>query len=193
MHKSFFISTITTLFLNAATNANASPCDNYKYNSSPLPHLQAGSIPNDELDQYLNDSQYSHGIKFEIEPSEDELRVDIVSYPPEAQLAAGLFMLLQIGRLAEEDFKRIVLIENGEEIFSFDGSAVRKNGCQALWGTSAAGSPMMLLVDVMAYAKDTEDNPLIPRYTGNWLTDMTVALEAFNTKIAPLWIFSAAE
>ncbi|OJI94523.1 hypothetical protein LY10_03475 [Planktotalea frisia] len=190
MLKYYFIA---TTLLTAATNAHANQCDNYKYNSSPLPHLQASSVPNDELGQHLNASQYSHGIKFDIEPIEDDLWVDIVSYPPETQLAAGLFMLLQIGRLAEQDFKHLVLIENSEKVFSFDGLAIRRNGCKALWGTSAAGSPMMLLVDVMTYARDAEDNLLIPRYTGNWLTDMTIALETFNTSIAPEWIFSASE
>ena len=184
---------ITMIFLTAATNAHANQCNNYKYNPSSLPHLQANSVPNDELGQHLNASQYSHGIKFDIESNEDNLWVDIVSYPPETQLAAGLFMLLQIGRLAEEDFNHLVLIDNSEKLFSFDGSAIRRNGCQALWGTSAAGSPMMLLVDVMAYARDAEDNLLIPRYTGNWLTNMTTALETFNTSIAPEWIFSVAE
>ncbi|QMU59032.1 MAG: hypothetical protein GKR98_13025 [Boseongicola sp.] len=174
------------------TTAHANPCEPHSYRPSSDPHLAAGSVPNTSLDQHLNLSQYAHGIQFDIEQDGGDLRVDIIGYPAEAQLAAGLFMLLQISRLAQDDFERLVLVEEGEEIFSLDGQIARRNGCQALWGVSTAGSPLPLFVDIMGAVKDAEGHVLIPRYSGNWLSDMNIALEAFNEAIAPEWIFSAA-
>ena len=190
MFKNFFAIARTSVF---TTPAHANPCEPYTYQPSFAPHLEAGSVPKNELDEHLNASRFAHSIQFDIEQDGGDLRVDIIGYPAEAQLAAGLFMVLQVARLAQDDFERLVLVEEGKEIFAFDGQIARENGCQAVWGISTAGSPLPLFVDIMGAAKDAEGNALIPRYTGNWLSDMNIALEAFNEVIAPEWIFSASK
>jgi hypothetical protein len=189
MFRNFLVAALVS---SLASSADANPCETFKYQPSSSPHLKAGSVQNNELDQHLNASKYAHGIQFDIEQNGDDLRVDLIAYPKEVQLVAGLFMLLQVARLAQDDFERLVLVDQGEAIFSFDGRTARKNGCQALWGVSAAGSPLPLLVDMMGAAQDADGIALIPKYTGSWLSDMNIALEAFNTLIAPNWIYSTA-
>jgi len=173
--------------------AIANPCDGLRYQKSSAAHLEAGSVSNNKLDDHFNATRYSHGIKSDIKQIDGNLRIDIVSFPGDSQLAAGLFFILQVTRLAQDDFERVVLVEQGKEVFSFDGMVARENGCQALWGVSTAGSPLPLFVDIMGSAKDADGNALISTYTGNWLSDMNLALEAFNSEIAPAWIFNAAE
>lgn len=175
------------------TEAVANPCEGLRYQQSFADHLEAGSVSNNDLDDHLNTTQYSHGIQSNIEQRGSDLRIEIISFPGETQLAAGLFLILQAARLAQDNFERVVLVEQGQEKFSFDGKVARENGCQALWGVSTAGSPMPLFVDIMGAAIDADGNALVSSYTGLWLSDMNIALEAFNGKIAPAWIYSAAQ
>lgn len=181
------------LVLAFPTSLFANPCEKTKYVRSSAAHLAAGSIPNDELGRHLNASNYTHGIQFDIQQVGADLRVDIIHFPQQTQLAAGLFALLQVSRLAANDFDRLVLVDDDKELFAFVGTVARENGCQTLWGVNVEGSPMPLLVGIMSAAKDLENDALLVQYSGRWLEDMNIAVGTFNEVIAPKWLFSAAD
>lgn len=181
------------LVLAFPTSLLANPCEKTKFIGSSAAHLAAGSIPNNELGDHLNASIYTHGIQFDIRQAGEDLQVDIIEFPQETQLAAGLFALLQVSRLAASEFDRLVLVDGDIELFSFAGNVARENGCQTLWGVNVEGSPMPLLVGIMSAAKDLENDALLVQYSGRWLADMNTAIGTFNEVIAPKWIYSAAK
>ncbi len=101
-------------------------------------------------------------------------------------------ILLQVSRLAKEDFERLVLTEDGEAIYFLDADTAREAGCQASWGVpSTHGSPLPLFVLLMGNMKSIDGKPVVKRYTGSWLRDMNIALEAYNVSVAADWIHSA--
>lgn len=172
--------------------AAADPCEGGPYAQSDASHLEPGSIPADELASVLNSWNYSHGIQFDISLVGEQLRVDITEFPSGTQLVAGLFSLLQISRLVEEEFGMLVLMDQGRGLFAVRGSEARVNGCRTLWGVATGGTPVPPMVGIMQNFVNADSQRITPIYSGAFISDVNRALDTFNQVIAPEWIHSAA-
>lgn len=190
MIKFLALAIISLLFTKAA---GADPCIDGDYTRSSEAHLKPGSIPIAQLASHLNSSPYTHGIKVSAIEDRGDLLLDIIDYPGDTPIAAGLMIILQVGRLMEESPTEIFLVDGSTRLYSFDGAVVRTNGCRSIWGTSGSGSPLPMFVDLMGNVSDMEGREVVPSYSGSWLTNMNTALEAFNEEIAPDWIFPVLE
>jgi hypothetical protein len=180
------------LSIGFGTSAAADPCEGGPYAVSGAPHLEPGSIPVAELAGVLNTWSYSQGIQFDISLVGEQLRVDITEFPPDTQLVAGLFSLLQISRLVQEDFGQLVLVDGDRGLFAFRGSEARLNGCRTLWGVEANGAVVPPMVGIMQNVVNADSQRITPAYTGAFISDVNRALDTFNQVIAPAWLYSSA-
>ena len=182
---------IAVCMISAGTIGSANPCIGGPYVPSAAPHLAPGSVPSDQLAEHLHSWDYSHGIQFDISLVGEQLRVDIIDFPGETRLVAGLFAILQISRLVEEDFGMLVLMDEGRGRFAFRGSEARTQGCRTLWGVDTTGTAIPMFIDIMRNVVDSDSQRITPAYTGYFLADINRALDTFNQVIAPEWIYSS--
>ncbi len=108
--------------------------------------------------------------------------------------AAALRFVFMIGRLSDESYDRLVLMDEGEPLFYISEPDLRSVGCRFIWRRQGGENPIALMRDFYSnlYFFGT-DQPVVRGLNGSLLGDTQRILQANNEVVLPSWIVSAIE
>lgn len=175
-----------------ALEAHATDCDNWPQFSSTEAYLEPLSVNAGDMGDHMNNWEWSDGVQFSTELRDEELWLDILSFPGEASAAVAGRTIMQIGRLASEDFDRLVLADDGTGLFLIEKPDLRRIGCQFIWGREGGQNPIALIRDMYrSLAHYPSGAPLSTAFTGSLMGDTSLALKLNNEVLIPKWAVSA--
>lgn len=175
-------------------SSHATDCSRWSRFSSNEAYLQPLSVPASEIDDHLNGSMDLEGIEIAVDLDDDDLRLDVLSYPGDVTAVAALRVVFMIGRLTDESYDRLVLIDEGEPLFYISEADLRSVGCRFIWRRQGGENPIALMRDFYSdlHFFDT-DLPVVRGLSGSLLGDTQRVLQANNEVVLPAWIVSAIE
>lgn len=99
-----------------------------------------------------------------------------------------------IGRLSDESFERLVLVDGDQSLFYISEADLRSVGCRFIWRRQAGENPIALMRDFYSNLRDYDtDRPVVVGMNGSLLGDTQRVLTANNEVVLPAWIVSAIE
>ncbi|AXI54780.1 hypothetical protein C1J05_09970 [Sulfitobacter sp. JL08] len=187
------ISAISSIILLvSAGQMHATDCEQWPQFSSTEDYLEPLSVKADEIGEHMNRWQWSDGVQFSTEMRGDELWLDILAFPGDSTAAAAGRAIMQTGRLASEDFDRLVLADKGVGIFSIEEPKLRAIGCQFIWGREGGQNPIALIRDMYkSMVHYPSGEPLSTAFNGSLFGDTNLAISLNNEMLIPNWVLSA--
>jgi hypothetical protein len=164
-------------------------CSNWSSFSSHEAYLEPLSVPAGEIGAHLTASPWTGGVKFHSELREGDLWLDIMEFPGATSAAVAPSVVMQVGRLADDGFGRLVLAHEGQGLFAIERAALRDIGCQFIWGREGGENPialMRVLYRKMTYFETGQ--PISTRFSGHLLGDTSLALNINNEIVLPAWV-----
>lgn len=178
----------------ASTSASATDCRAWSRFDSSEAYLEPLSVPAGDIGEHLSASQWSRGITFTSVMKGDELWVDITSFPGETTAAAAPAAIMQIGRLADDSFKTLVLSDGEKGLFAIDEPDIRAVGCKFIWGRQGGENPVALLRDLYPPMRWYETGaPITTAWNGSLLGDSQLAMRIGTEVLIPKWVMSAVD
>ncbi|MEY8802147.1 hypothetical protein AB9K35_17860 [Leisingera sp. XS_AS12] len=178
--------------LATASPALATGCDAWPQFASSAPYLEPLSVPAKDIGGHLNGWEWSDGMQFASRLHGSELWLDITQFPGNATAAAASRSVMQLGRIADEDFATLVLAEGDAGLFSISEPELRAIGCQFIWGKEGGQNPIALMRDLYKALRHYESGaPLSTGFNGSLLGDTNLALQLNNKIVLPQWAMSA--
>lgn len=172
----------------------ATDCSRWPQFSSREPHLQPLSIPAAQIDVYLNGSPDMEGIEISANLIGRDLYVDVLHYPRTVTVAAALRVVFMIGRLSNESFDRLVLVDGDQALFYIAEPALRSVGCKFIWRQQGGENPIALMRDFYSALRHHDtDRVVVVGLNGSLLQDTQRVLQANNEVVLPAWIVSAID
>jgi hypothetical protein len=181
---------ITSFFALIGFDAAAqSNCSAWSRFSSSEDYLEPLSVEPEKIGPHLTASEYSQGVVLTSELRDDELWVDVVSFPGSTSAAVAPSLIMRIGRLANNDFEGLVLAHEGQGLFRIEREDLRKIGCQFIWGREGGENPIALMRDLYkALTYYDSGAPLSRAFNGNLLGDTGLTMRLNNEVVLPAWI-----
>lgn len=169
--------------------ASANQCST-PYFAGTLPEHEVASVKVSQLGEFLGSFPTAEGVKFDIDVRPEELWVDVVEYPGDVTVAAASRILFIIGRVADGEFGKLVLADEGEGIYQISEADIRAIGCQFVWGVEGRGQNAIALVRQLADNLEYygTGQRVGRRFTGAPLGDTMAALDVLNNFINPNWV-----
>ena len=174
--------------------SHATDCSRWSRFPSNEAYLQPLSVSAAEIDGHLNGSMDLEGIEIAVDLDGGDLLLDVLSYPGDLTAAAALRVVFMIGRLSDESYDRLVLIDKGEHLFYINEPDLRSVGCRFIWRRQGGENPIALMRDFYSDLRffDT-DQPVVRGLSGSLLGDTQRVLQANNEVVLPAWIVSALD
>jgi hypothetical protein len=174
--------------------SHATDCSRWSRFPSNEAYLQPLSVSAAEIDGHLNGSMDLEGIEIAVDLDGGDLLLDVLSYPGDLTAAAALRVVFMIGRLSDESYDRLVLIDKGEHLFYINEPDLRSVGCRFIWRRQGGENPIALMRDFYSDLRffDT-DQPVVRGLSGSLLGDTQRVLQANNEVVLPAWIVSAID
>lgn len=168
----------------ATASLPAFGCDEYTTRASGAEHLQPVSVQASLLADTLNASPYSTGIRFAASIEGSDLLLEITDYPKQAPEVGTIRALMQIGRIVDDGFERMVLVEDEKPLFTVTREELRKVGCRFNWPNNTGDNPLLLMGEMVASLRraDTGEK-LFSGSSAPTYEAVTIVLEEIN----PLW------
>ncbi|MBF9060723.1 hypothetical protein HKCCSP123_16200 [Rhodobacterales bacterium HKCCSP123] len=178
----------------APSVSQATDCSRWPQFASNEAYLQPLSIEAANTDDHLNGSNDLEGIIIAADLEGRDLQLDVLHYPGDVTAAAALRVIFMIGRLSDESYDRLVLIDEGERLFYIAEPDLRSVGCRFIWRRQAGENPIALMRDFYSnlYFVET-DQAVVRGLNGSLLGDTQRVLQANNEVVLPAWILSAIE
>lgn len=191
--RALFVPAVLALLL-APSASQATDCSRWPRFASSEAYLQPLSMPASDIDEHLNRSVDLEGIEIAAELVDRDLQLDVLYYPGGVTAAAALRVVFMIGRLSDESYDRLVLVDEGELLFYISEPDLRSVGCRFIWRRQAGENPIALMRDFYSnlYFFET-DQPVVRGLNGSLLGDTQRVLQANNEVVLPAWIVSAIE
>ncbi|MCW3782974.1 hypothetical protein [Defluviimonas salinarum] len=156
--------------------------------------LTAFAVPAAGLDAFMNASPMANGMKFRSELRDRDLWLDVVEFPSDTSGLAGAVSLMAIGRVAADEFDRLILADGEEGVFEIANGDLRAVGCRFLWGQETEEAPFAQIVELFQGLRSYEGHARVtPELSGNLMHDMTVTLETHNGPFVDGWLRSAVK
>ncbi|SIN82759.1 hypothetical protein SAMN05444002_0818 [Vannielia litorea] len=169
-------------------------CTKWPEFTAPEPYLKPQSVSMNQIQNYLNASESSEGVIFDVERKGRELWLDIVYVPADATVIVGVRSIFQIGRLIDGDFDSIVFSDDGQGLYALPEPMLRELGCQFIWGREGGQNPIYLIRVFFQNLRDFENGKLaVSGFNGSLLGDTGRAMSYHNEVFAPKWILTALE
>jgi hypothetical protein len=185
---------VLTLFtaLIAPVVSHATDCSRWPRFASNAAYLQPLSVSAAEIDDHLNGSTDLEGIEIAVNLNGHDLQLDVLSFPGDVTAAAALRVIFMIGRLSDESYDRLVLIDEEVPLFYISEADLRSVGCRFIWRQQRGENPNALMRDFYSnlYFHET-DQPVVRGLNGSLLGDTQRVLQANNEVMLPAWIVSA--
>jgi hypothetical protein len=179
-----FRALLGTILPLAAACTSVEACDGYVTRHSTAAHLQPKAISADLLADALNSTSYSTGIRFASSRDGSKILLDITHFPTEAPEMGTIRALMQIGRLVDDDFEDLVLVDEATPLFLVSRAELRKVGCRFNWPNNTGEDPIMLMREMVSSLRRAGDDERL--VTGSSaLTNQAVAIVL--NEINPLW------
>lgn len=168
----------------AVASMPALACDGYATRVSSADHLQPKSVQANLLADALNASPYSTSIRFASSVEGGDLLLDIISYPQQESEVGTIRALMQIGRLVDDGFERLVLVDGDRPLFVVSRAELRQVGCRFNWPNNTGENPLLLMGEMVASLRraDTGEG-LVVRSSVPTTQVVGVVLNEIN----PLW------
>lgn len=168
----------------AVASVPALACDGYATRVSSENHLQPKSVQVGRLADALNASPYSSGIQFASSIKRGDLLLDITSYPQQAPELGTIRALMQIGRLVDDGFEQLVLVDNGRPLFTVSREKLRQVGCRFNWSKNTGDNPLLLMTEMVASLRRANTGEVL--VAGSSAAPHQVVAIVLN-EINPLW------
>jgi len=176
----------------SATSAEATSCSSWPQFSSTEGYLEPLSVPAGKIGDHLSASPHMDELKFTSELRDTELWLDIVDLPGEATAAAVPRAIMMTGRLTDDSFDTLVLMDQGQGIFALSEPDLRAIGCQFIWGREGGQNPIALMRDLYRSMTDYPTGlPLSTAFNGSLMGDTMLAVRLNNEQLVPKWALSA--
>lgn len=174
--------------------SHATDCSRWSRSQSNEAYLQPLSVSAAEIDGHLNGSMDLEGIEIAVDLDGGDLLLDVLSYPGDLTAAAALRVVFMIGRLSDDSYERLVLIDKGEPLFYINEPDLRSVGCRFIWRRQGGENPIAWMRDFYSDLRfyDT-DQPVVRGLSGSLLGDTQRVLQANNEVVLPAWIVSALD
>lgn len=183
---------IAAAFTTVATTASATDCSAWSRFSTNRAYLEPLSVDTSEVGSFFSSYKYAGGVQLSSEMRSDELWIDITEFPGDTTAAAASRIVMQIGRLVEDDFNALVLAEGQTGLFRVPEPELRRIGCQFIWGIEGGENPIALMRELFKSMEHYETGkPVSTNWNGSLLGDTTLALDINNTLFLPKWVMSA--
>lgn len=191
--RALILLTVPALLL-APSASQATDCSRWPRFASSEAYLQPLSVSASDIDDHLNSSVDLEGIEIAAELAGRDLQLDVLHYPGGVTAAAALRVVFIIGRLSDESYDRLVLMDEGEPLFYISEPDLRSVGCRFIWRRQAGENPIALMRDFYSNLYNYEnDQPVVRGLNGSLLGDTQRILQANNEVVLPAWIGSAIE
>ncbi|SLN51925.1 hypothetical protein AQS8620_02250 [Aquimixticola soesokkakensis] len=183
----------TVLFL-AGAPALATDCSAWPRFSASEPALAPLSVKAGNIGPHLSDSPHSDGVKLSSKLKGRDLWIDITAFPGTTSAVVAPRMVMQLGRLADESFDRVVLADDSEGLFTLTEPEVRMIGCQFIWGREGGQNPIALMREMYRAMRHYGSGaPITTAFTGRLLGDTSLAMQINNEIVLPKWVISAVQ
>jgi hypothetical protein len=147
------------------------------------------SVPAGNIGEHLNASVWSEGVMFQSDLKGRDLWLDITHFPGTPTAAKAPAAIIQVGRLADDGFDRLVLAQGDQGLFVIERGALRDIGCQFIWGREGGQNPIALMRDLYRQMSLYDSGmPLGRGFTGSLLGDTSLALRINNEVLLPAWV-----
>ena len=182
------------ILFSAATAAQATDCSKWPRFSSSEAYLKPLSVPAEDIGEFLTASKFTDGIVFNSTRHDDEIWLDIKSFPGTTSAATATRSLMIAGRLMDENFKALVLEDDGKPIFSISQSQIRYIGCRFIWDREGGENPIALIREFYkALSWYPGGRPISTNWTGSLIGDTSLAVSLGNEVVMPQWAISALD
>jgi hypothetical protein len=189
-----FSSLISLCFLVQTSIASATDCSSWSQFSSSNQALAALSVPIASIQDHLNGLPTSEGVIFDVELKQRELWVDVVYVPDQATAISGLRAMMQMGRLVQGDFDRVVFSDDIKGVYQIPEPILREIGCQFIWGQEGGQNPIYL---IRFFFENLEFYPngekAVNGFTGHLLGDTSRAMDYHTAGFVPAWMLTALQ
>jgi hypothetical protein len=191
--RPLFVPALLALLLDPSAS-QATDCSRWSRFESSEAYRQPLSVSASDIDDHLNGSVDLEGVDIAAELAGRDLQLDVLHYPGGVTAAAALRFVFMIGRLSDESYDRLVLMDEGEPLFYISEPDLRSVGCRFIWRRQGGENPIALMRDFYSnlYFFGT-DQPVVRGLNGSLLGDTQRILQANNEVVLPSWIVSAIE
>ena len=182
------------LLVSFGSAAQATDCSQWPHFSSTEDYLEPLSVPATKIGQHLTASEHADGIVFSSRRRGADIWLDIETYPGATVAIAGTRAIMIAGRLMDENFKRLMLEDDGTPIFAISEPDLRAVGCQFIWASEGGQNPIALMREFYKAMVWYEDGaPLSDQWNGSLMGDSTLAARLNAEALIPKWIMSAVD
>lgn len=170
----------------------AASCGQGAFAPSTEAHLEPMSVPASEIGAWLTASPYSSGIRFTSEMRGRDLWLDVTDFPERAPEIGSVRALMQLGRVVDTDFDRLVLADGQEAFFAIAEEDLRSVGCQFVWPINTGSDPIQLMSSIVEALRDEEGGRVLEGLSSAGTVATTVqAMAVVKDRFNPAWIASA--
>ncbi len=164
-------------------------CDGPGFIPSEEAHLQPLSISPTDIGAALTASSFSHGIQFVSKLQDRELHLSVTHVPAAMPEVGPIRAIMQLGRLVDDGFDQLVLVNHGRKLFVISEPELRDIGCRFVWPGKSSSDPILLLRETVQaiHGYDT-DEPINNQPSGAPLLDGAHALRLIGETLNPAWL-----
>ena len=188
----FVSSLAAALGLALIVTSPAASCEEGAMTPSTEPHLEPLSVPAPEIGAWLTASPHSGGIRFTSVMHGRDLWLDIIDFPEHAPEVGSIRALMQLGRVADADFERLVLVDGQEALFVVGEADLRNVGCQFVWPVRIGPNPIDLMRKLVEALREEEGGHPIEGLSATGSAGTTLqAVAIVQDHLNPAWVASA--
>jgi len=180
-------------FMIIGTAASAADCAGIQLRGS-VDNAPADTVQAGQLESWLNSSEWTGGVKLDVEERGKDLALDVTLFPGQTTAAAAGRIAMLVGRVTVGDFERIVFVDGGRNQFYIDFPLLKNIGCRFVVGEASGGeNPIALMRELFDGLRDMSGLRVAPPYTGALLGDTMIATTVNNEVFVPRWAMSAVK